>query len=376
MSVCGHNSIRKIVAMQDYERLGTFYLGRSFDMSTRKRTDDLVLYDSKDLVTHAVCVGMTGSGKTGLCLALLEEAAIDGIPAIIIDPKGDLTNLLLTFPNLQGEDLAPWINEDDALKKGLTVSDYAVQQAELWRKGLSEWGQSPDRIQRLRDAADVVVYTPGSNAGLPISILKSFAAPAPSLLEDSEMLGDRISATVTSLLGLVGIDADPIQSREHILLSTIFNWAWQQAKDLDLAAMIQYVQSPPVSRIGVLDLESFYPAKDRFGLVMALNNMLAAPGFGVWMEGDALDIGQRLRSPAGKPQLAVFSIAHLNDAERMFFVSLLLNQVLGWVRAQSGRPACAQSSTWTKSSAISRRWRTRRRRSRCSRCSNRPAPSD
>lgn len=322
--------------MQDYERLGTFYLGRSFDMSTRKRTDDLVLYDSKDLVTHAVCVGMTGSGKTGLCLALLEEAAIDGIPAIIIDPKGDLTNLLLTFPNLQGEDLAPWINEDDALKKGLTVSDYAVQQAELWRKGLSEWGQSPDRIQRLRDAADVVVYTPGSNAGLPISILKSFAAPAPSLLEDTEMLGDRISATVTSLLGLVGIDADPIRSREHILLSTIFNWAWQQAKDLDLAAIIQYVQSPPVSRIGVLDLESFYPTKDRFGLVMALNNMLAAPGFGVWMEGDALDIGQRLRSPAGKPQLAVFSIAHLNDAERMFFVSLLLNQVLGWVRAQSG----------------------------------------
>lgn len=322
--------------MQDYEKLGAFYLGRSFDLSARKTADDLVLYDSKDLVTHAVCVGMTGSGKTGLCLALLEEAAIDGIPAIIIDPKGDLANLLLTFPNLRGEDLAPWVNEDDALKQGLTVPDYATQQAELWKKGLGEWKQSPDRIQRLRDAADVVVYTPGSNAGLPISILKSFAAPAPSLLEDAEMLGDRISATVTSLLGLVGIDADPIQSREHILLSTILNWAWQQAKDLDLAAIIQYVQSPPVSKIGVLDLESFYPAKDRFGLVMAINNMLAAPGFSVWMEGDALDIGQMLRSPAGKPQLAVFSIAHLNDAERMFFVSLLLNQVLGWVRTQSG----------------------------------------
>lgn len=322
--------------MQHYEKLGTFYLGRSFDLSARKTVDDLVLYDSKDLVTHAVCVGMTGSGKTGLCLALLEEAAIDGIPAIIIDPKGDLANLLLTFPALRGEDFAPWVNEDDAAKTGLTVQDYANHQAALWKKGLDEWGQGPDRIQRLRDAADVVVYTPGSNAGLPVSILKSFAAPASPLLEDAEMLGDRISATVTSLLGLVGIDADPIQSREHILLSTILNWAWQQAKDLDLAAIIQYVQSPPVSKIGVLDLESFYPAKDRFGLVMAINNVLAAPGFSMWMEGDPLDIGQMLRSPIGKPQLAVFSIAHLNDAERMFFVSLLFNQVLGWARAQSG----------------------------------------
>src|SRR5688500_18293397 len=202
----------------DFEKLGLFYLGRAYDLAQRKPKDDLVLYDSKDLVTHAVCVGMTGSGKTGLCIGLLEEAAIDGIPAIVIDPKGDLANLLLTFPHLRGEDFAPWINEDDARKKGLSPSDYATQQAALWQKGLGEWGQSGERIQKLRDAAECVVYTPGSNAGLPVSILKSFAAPSQETLDDGELLRERINATVTSLLGLIAVQADPINSREHILL--------------------------------------------------------------------------------------------------------------------------------------------------------------
>ncbi|HJW83943.1 MAG TPA: DUF87 domain-containing protein, partial [Anaerolineae bacterium] len=322
--------------MQDFEKLGAFYLGRAYDLQAKQAQDELILYDSKDLVTHAVCVGMTGSGKTGLCIALLEEAAIDGIPAIIIDPKGDLPNLLLSFPQLRGEDFAPWINVEDAAKKGLSPQDYANQQAEMWKKGLADWGQSGERIQRLHDAAEVVIYTPGSTAGLPVSILKSFAAPDAAVLEDGELLRERIGTTVTSLLGLLGIEADPIQSREHILLSTIIDWAWKHGQDLDLAALIQHIQSPPVSKIGVLDLESFYPSKDRFGLVMALNNMLAAPGFSAWMEGEALDIAQMLHTPGGKPKLSIFSIAHLNDAERMFFVSLLLNQVLGWMRAQSG----------------------------------------
>jgi hypothetical protein len=322
--------------MQDFEKLGVFYLGRGYDLAAQKQQDDLLLYDSKDLVTHAVCVGMTGSGKTGLCIALLEEAAIDGVPAIIIDPKGDLPNLMLTFPQLRADDFAPWINEEDAAKKGLSPQDYAAKQAETWTKGLADWGQSPDRIQRLRSAADVVVYTPGSSAGIPVSILKSFAAPDRAMLEDAELLRERIGTTVTSLLGLLGIEADPIQSREHVLLSTILDWAWKQGQDMDLAALIQHIQSPPFGKVGVLDLESFYPSKDRFGLVMALNNMLAAPGFGAWLEGVPLDVDRMLHNAAGKPQLSIFSIAHLNDAERMFFVSLLLNQVLGWARAQSG----------------------------------------
>ncbi|HZM91358.1 MAG TPA: ATP-binding protein [Blastocatellia bacterium] len=322
--------------MEDYEKMGAFYLGRSYDQQEKKLGDSLVLYDSKDLVTHAVCVGMTGSGKTGLCIGLLEEAAIDGVPSIIIDPKGDLSNLLLTFPELKPEDFEPWINEGDAQRKNISNAEYAAQQAEVWRKGLADWGQSGERIQRLRDAAEFVIYTPGSNAGIPVSILKSFAAPDQALLDDPEVLRDRINTTATSLLGLLGIQADPIQSREHILISTILNSAWTQGQDLDLAALIQQIQNPPMTRIGVLDLESFYPAKERFGLVMGLNNLIASPGFSAWMEGEALDVAQLLHTSTGKPRVSIFSIAHLGDAERMFFVSLLLNQVLGWMRAQSG----------------------------------------
>ena len=322
--------------MEDFEKMGAFYLGRAFDQEKKKLGGSLVVYDSKDLVTHAVCVGMTGSGKTGLCIGLLEEAAIDGVPSILIDPKGDLANLLLMFPQLRGEDFEPWINEEDAKKKNLSNREYAAQQAELWSKGLSDWGQSGDRIQRLRDAADFAIYTPGSNAGIAVSILKSFAAPDQALLDDAEALRDRISTTATSLLGLLGIQADPIQSREHILISTILSSSWSQGQDLDLTGLIQQIQNPPMTKIGVLDLESFYPSKDRFGLVMALNNLIASPGFGAWMQGEALDIGQMLHGPTGKPRASIFSIAHLGEAERMFFVSLLLNQVLGWMRTQSG----------------------------------------
>ena len=322
--------------MEDYEKLGVFYLGREYDLAKKSSKEGLILYDSKDFVTHGVCVGMTGSGKTGLCIAILEEAAIDGIPAIIIDPKGDLPNLLLTFPRLRPEDFAPWINEDDARRKGLSPQDYAAKQAEAWKNGLASWGESGERISRLKQAADFVIYTPGSNAGIPVSILKSFAAPPAAVVDDSELLRDRIMSTVTSLLGLLGKEADPIKSREHILISTILDNAWRQGTDLDISALIQQIQTPAVNRIGVMDLDSFYPAKERFELALLLNNLLAAPGFNAWLEGEALDIGQILYSPSGKPKMSIFSIAHLNDAERMFFVSLLLNQVLAWMRQQSG----------------------------------------
>jgi hypothetical protein len=320
----------------DFERLGVFYLGRPYDLKTKQPREGVILYDSKDLVTHAVCVGMTGSGKTGLCIALLEEAAIDGIPAVVIDPKGDLGNLLLTFPELRPEDFAPWINEDEARTKGLSPQEYARQQAELWRKGLAAWGQDGGRIQRLSEAAEFAIYTPGSTTGLPVSILKSFARPPSGVSDDPELLREHIANTATSLLGLLGIQADPLRSREHILLATILDGVWRRGQDLDLAGLIQQIQTPPVTKVGVFDLESFYPSKDRFELVMALNNLLAAPGFSVCMEGEPLDIGRMLYTAQGKPRVAIFSIAHLGDPERMFFVSLLLNQVVGWMRNQSG----------------------------------------
>jgi len=322
--------------MEDFEKLGLFYLGRTYDLENKKAKEDLLLYDSKDLTTHAVCIGMTGSGKTGLCISLIEEAAIDGVPAICIDPKGDLANLCLTFPGLSSNEFRPWINLDSARQKGLSPDDYASKQAGTWKNGLAEWGQSGDRIQKLKDAAEVLIYTPGSNSGLPVSILSSFAAPSQAILNDSEALRDRINTTVSSLLGLVGIKADPVQSREHILLSTILEAAWNKGQTIDLAKLIQQVQEPPITKIGVLDLESFYSSKDRFALVMSLNNLLASPGFSTWLEGAPLDINQILYTPTGKPRIAIFSIAHLSEPERMFFVSLLMNQILSWTRSQPG----------------------------------------
>ena len=324
------------ISPSEYEKLGAFYLGREYDVDAKAMTDSLLMYDSKDLVTHGVVLGMTGSGKTGLCLALLEEAAIDKVPALIIDPKGDIANLLLTVPDLSGPSFRPWINEEDAARKGKSPDEFADAQADLWKQGLSDWGQSGDRIRTLRDSVDINVFTPGSTSGIPVSILASLGAPEPEVLDDSEAYSDRIASTASSILGLIGITADPVTSREHILLSRIFDFAWRAGRSLDLPTIIAQVQAPPFSSVGVVALEEFYPEKKRSDLAMLINNLLAAPGFQAWLTGVPLDIRKMLHTPEGKPRISIFSIAHLNDAERMFFVSLLLNQTLGWMRAQSG----------------------------------------
>ena len=322
--------------MQDFEQLGAFYLGRKFDLGEKQVEKDIVLYDSSDLVTHAVCIGMTGSGKTGLCIGLIEEALLDRVPVLIIDPKGDLGNLKLTFPDLAPKDFAPWINEADAANKGMDRDAFARQQSKLWRKGLATWGQDGERIQRLRDAADVEIYTPGSEVGKPVALLKSFAAPPADVVEDRDLFQDRIATTATSLLALLGIDADPIRSREHILLSKILQDSWRKGQDLDLEALITEIQAPKIRKFGALDLDVFFPPADRFALSMQLNNLLAAPGFESWREGEAIDIDSLLCSDSGKVKASIFSIAHLSDTERMFFVSLLLNELLSWSRSQAG----------------------------------------
>jgi hypothetical protein len=318
------------------EKLGSFYLGKEYDLANRKLLDTRINYDSRDLTTHAVCVGMTGSGKTGLCIDLLEEAALDNVPAILIDPKGDITNLLLTFPDLSPDDFLPWINPDDAQRKGMTVEDFAAKTAQTWREGLASWDEGPDRIKMLKAAADFAIYTPGSEAGLPVSILSSFQAPKLDWDTETETLRDRIQGTVSAVLGLAGVEADPIQSREHILLSTIIESAWRASQDLDLAKLIMAVQKPPFRQVGVFDVDTFFPEKDRFGLAMALNNIIASPSFATWLKGEPLDINAMLHTSAGKPRHSIFYIAHLNDAERMFFVTILLEQVISWMRSQPG----------------------------------------
>jgi hypothetical protein len=322
--------------MTDFETLGAFYLGKRYDIPSRTRRDDYVLYDAKDLTTHAVIIGMTGSGKTGLGVGLLEEALIDKVPVIAVDPKGDLGNLALRFPGLGASDFRPWVDPQQATNAGMTTDQFAAQQADLWKNGLAGWGQDGTRIQRVRDAADITIYTPGSTAGRPLSLLKAFDAPPAAVRDDTEALQDRVNATTTSLLALLGIDADPISSREHILLANLLHHAWQEGRSLDLAALIGGIQNPPFSTVGVMPLDTVFPPKDRMTLAMQLNNLLASPGFKTWMQGEALDTASLLYTPSGKPRGSVISIAHLNDAERMFFMTLLLSDILAWVRTQPG----------------------------------------
>lgn len=322
--------------MHDFEKLGAFYLGKRVDEQSGELTDEVVLYDAKDLTTHAVIIGMTGSGKTGLGIGLLEEAAMDNIPVIAIDPKGDLGNILLTFPGLSASDFRPWINPRQASDNGQSEDEFAAAQAALWKKGLADWGQDGERIARMRQNVDLAIYTPGSSAGLPISVLQSFSAPSQALIDDRDLYGDRIQAVASSLLSLLRIDADPVSSREHILISRLLDHAWQQGRDLGVAELIAAIQDPPLQKVGVLDVDSFYPAKERFLLAMKLNNLLAAPGFATWTQGAPLNAGRLLHTEAGKPRISVVSIAHLDDTERMFFVAMLLNELIAWMRAQPG----------------------------------------
>ncbi|RIL09559.1 hypothetical protein DCC79_10710 [bacterium] len=318
------------------EKLGAFYLGAEYDVARRARAEAPVVYDARDLTTHAVCIGMTGSGKTGLCIGLLEEAGLDRVPAILIDPKGDITNLLLQFPELRPEDFRPWVNADDARRKGQSLDDYAAATAEQWRTGLADWGIAGDRIRALQGTVAYTIYTPGSDAGVPVNILGSLAAPDLDWATEAETLRERIGGTVAALLGLIGSDADPTRSREAVLLANLFEHHWRLGQDLDLATLITAIQSPPLKQLGVFDVDTFYPPKDRFALAMAFNALVAAPAFQAWLQGEPLDIDALLYAPDGKPRHSIFYLAHLSDSERMFIVTLLLEGLVTWMRRQSG----------------------------------------
>ena len=314
-----------------------YFLGKVFDFKTNTLTPEQILLDPANLTTHAFVTGMTGSGKTGLCIGLLEEAALHGTPAIIIDPKGDLTNLILHFPELRPTDFEPWIDPDMAQRDGKTVPLEAADTAEKWKKGLSDWGLGADQLKKLKDAVDFAIYSPGSSSGIPVNILSSFQAPEMNWEENSEMLRERISSTITALLGLVGMtDIDPLRSREHILLANLVENAWVNKQSLSLTDLILQVQTPPMDHLGAFPMNSFFPEKDRFSLAMLLNNFLASPSFQVWQSGQTLDIQSLLYTASGKPRHSIFYLAHLNENERMFFVTLLFAAIETWMRGQRG----------------------------------------
>jgi hypothetical protein len=314
-----------------------FYLGRKYDPESQTVTDEKITYDPADLTTHAVVTGMTGSGKTGLCITLLEEAALKGIPAIIIDPKGDLTNLLLHFPDLAPQDFQPWIDPDMARRSGKTLDQLSLDASSAWRAGLQEWDIPLERIQALKNAVQFAIYTPGSDAGVPVSVLSSLAVPEIPWQENREVLREKINSTVTALLGLVGYDnIDPLRAREHILLANIFESEWSADKDVELNELILKTQTPPFDKLGAFPVETFFPAKDRMDLAMLLNNILAAPTFETWREGQPLNIASLLYTEDGRPRHSIFYLAHLPDTERMFFVTLLLSAVETWMRTQKG----------------------------------------
>ena len=320
----------------DIEGLGVFYLGKRVDPDSGKPGREPLLLDARRLTTHAVCVGMTGSGKTGLLISLIEEAAIDDIPAIVIDPKGDLANILLTFPELRPSDFRPWLEEDAAKRDGLTLDELAEKTAKKWADGLAASGQSGERIARLRESVDMTVYTPGSSAGRPLAMLGSLEAPAKAILDDPEARRERIESLVSGVLAMAGIDAEPGRSREHLLVSAIVDALWKSGQEVDFGTLVRAIPAPPIERVGFLELENFFPAADRFQLAGKLNTVAAAPGFDAWLHGEPLDVGRLLWTPAGKPRVSVISIAHLNDAQRMAFVTLLAGQAVSWMRSQAG----------------------------------------
>ncbi len=314
-----------------------FYIGRRFDPQTGEvNKDEAVYYDSRDLTTHGLIVGMTGSGKTGMALGLLEEAILDGIPLLMIDPKGDLGNLMLTFPNFQPNDFQPWVQEDEARRENTDVPTLAAKKADLWKNGLADWEITPERMQKLQTLADITLYTPGSESGVPISILASLRAPKGDFEANAEAYREQISSTVTAILSLAGITADPMQDPRHVLVANIFEQSWRKGQDLSLEQLIAQVQKPPFDKLGVMSVEDFFPSKERFGLAMALNAVIAAPSFAAWLNGAPMDIQSLLYTPEGKPRVAIFYIAHLNDTERMFVMTLILETMLNWTRQQAG----------------------------------------
>lgn len=312
---------------------GELFIGEEIRPEDGERTGQSVLLDSADFTTHGVIVGMTGSGKTGLGVVLLEEVLMSGVPVLAIDPKGDLANLSLTFPSLAPDDFEPWIDEGSARVADTTVADLAASTASMWENGLGSWGLDGSDVQTLKTAAKPVIYTPGSDAGIPLNAMGRLSKPAS---DDAQVLQDEVDSTVAGLLSLIGVESDPLSGREHILMANLITRAWANDTPMDLPTLLGQIMDPPIRKLGVLELDSFFPPKDRTALVMKLNGLLASPSFAAWSEGEPLDMQSMLWDDNGDPRAAVVSLSHLDETERQFAITLVLSKLISWMRSQSG----------------------------------------
>ncbi|MBL8113158.1 MAG: DUF853 family protein, partial [Acidobacteria bacterium] len=256
-----------------------------------------LLLNPDDLTTHGLIVGMTGSGKTGLGIVLIEELLRSGVSVLAVDPKGDLGNLLLTFPNLSAAEFAPWVD----VRTGATAEGEATK----WREGLAGWGLTGADVAALAGSRTAAVYTPGSKSGRPLDLLGSLRPPGPSV--DEEDRRELAAAFLAGLLGLAGEDADPVKSRAFILLSMCVEALWERGETATIEALLRTASAPPFQTVGALPLDTFFPAKDRQELVLVLNNLLASPSTAAFRVGEPIDVDAWLGGPASAPKLSILA---------------------------------------------------------------------
>lgn len=294
-------------------------------------------FPADDLLTHGVVVGMTGSGKTGLLMVLVEEVLRARVPVILIDVKGDLPNLLLTFPGLSAEEFAPWMDEGLLARTGKTRLEAAEAEAQRWQEKLAEWRLGAADVGELRAAMAPRVFTPGMLAGEPLHVLSFLERPGTLWADDVETAREALSASISLLLRLLGRDPDPTRSRDHVVLSVLAERRFALGQPADVASLLQDVREPPVATMGALPMDEYLPKRDRLSLATALNTLLASPTFESWRVGEALDVREWLAPRAdGRTPAVIVSVAHLDDDERALVLGIVLDQLLAWVRTQSG----------------------------------------
>jgi hypothetical protein len=313
----------------------SLYIGRDVDAETLAPAATYAILDPDALTRHAVCLGMTGSGKTGLCVALLEELAMAGVPVLLIDPKGDMGNLALAFSEHAPNDFAPWVDPAEAKKKGVSVQELAASLSERYREQLAEWQVGPERIDAFTKGAKVTVYTPGSSAGVGVDVLSSLFAP-PADLGDAEAVNEALSAAVQSLLGLIGHDGDPLTDPATLVVSQVLASFWEAGETPGLDALIPAIVDPPFAKVGVFPVDKFFPRNERMKLAMALNALAASPAFAAWAQGQPLDAEAFLTPVENRTPISIFYLAHLDEPRRMFFISALLQNVVRYSRRLPG----------------------------------------